>query len=191
MPENSRNPNDTPDQEPETARRGGISFGVLGWITAAAAIIVAIYLGNRGIQMQQTQLADRSDLARLSAQAEHAQLLTDALTSPEAKQVTLAETRQTPQPSGYATYLPAKGALVFMARNLHSLKADKTYELWLMPADGKPPIPAGLFHPDTTGSASVILPSVPSGIQARGFGVTIEDAQGAQTPTLPIVMSGY
>jgi anti-sigma-K factor RskA len=31
---------------------------------------------------------------------------------------------------------------------------------------------------------------LPEGIQAKAFGVTIEDAQGSPTPTLPIVMAG-
>jgi len=35
-----------------------------------------------------------------------------------------------------------------------------------------------------------VLPSLPTGVEAKAFGVTIEDAQGATTPTMPIVMSG-
>lgn len=176
---------------PESRTRAGFGFGWFGWATAVAAIAVAAYLGNRNVQLQQAIVADRSDIVRLSAQADRAQMLTDALTSPEAKQVTLTETKQAALPTGHATYLASKGSLVFVASNLHPLKADKTYELWLLPADGKAPIPAGLFRPDASGSASVILPDVPSGIHAKGFGVTIEDAQGASTPTLPIVMSGF
>jgi anti-sigma-K factor RskA len=70
------------------------------------------------------------------------------------------------------------------------VRANKTYELWLIPANGQAPIPAGLFQPDANGTASVVFPSLPVGIDAKAFGVTVEDAQGAATPTLPIVMSG-
>jgi anti-sigma-K factor RskA len=114
----------------------------------------------------------------------------DALTSPEAKQVTLTETRHPVQPVGHATYVAKSGALIFVARNLRPVPRDKTYELWLIPANGKAPIPAGLFRPDAAGSATVVLPSLPQGVEAKAFGVTIEEAQGSPTPTLPIVMSG-
>lgn len=174
----------------EAHRKGGFGLGWLGWVTALAAIAVAAWFGNRSFELQQQLNSDRSDIAQLTVQADRAQELTDALTSPQAKQVTLTETKQPAQPVGHATYLPSKGALVFVASNLHPVKPNKTYELWLIPANGTAPIPAGLFRPDATGSASVVLPQLPQGVEAKAFGVTIEDAQGSNTPTLPIVMSG-
>jgi hypothetical protein len=36
-----------------------------------------------------------------------------------------------------------------------------------------------------------MMPSLPKGVQAKGFNVTIEDEGGAQTPTKPIIMSGF
>jgi len=62
--------------------------------------------------------------------------------------------------------------------------------LWLIPADGRNPIPAAVFHPDNHGNASVILPGLPPGLPARDFAVTVEDEGGAQTPTLPYVLAG-
>jgi anti-sigma-K factor RskA len=70
------------------------------------------------------------------------------------------------------------------------LTQEWTYELWVIPANGNAPIPAGLFRPDATGSASVVLPELPSGVQAKAFGVTVERAEGSQKPTLPIILSG-
>jgi anti-sigma-K factor RskA len=95
-----------------------------------------------------------------------------------------------PPPQGRVTYVADKGALILLASNLEPLAAYKTYELWLIPADGRDPIPAGTFHPDTRGNASVILPPLPKGIEAKAFGVTIEDDGGSQTPTMPIVLAG-
>lgn len=175
--------------EPVAAERG-IGFGWLGWVTAMVAIAFAGYFGNRSFQLQQQLNSDRADIAQLAAQAARAEELTDALTSPAAKQVTLTESKQPAQPVGHATYLPSKGALIFVASNLHRVPPNKTYELWLIPANGKAPMPAGLFRPDATGSASVVLPQLPPGVEAKAFGVTIEDAQGSNTPTLPIMMSG-
>ena len=169
-------------------RRTGL--GWFGWVTAIAAIAVAFYLGNHSLVLQRQFDEDREQVSRLSAEAARAQDLMEALTSPQAKQVTLTETKQPARPVGHATYLPTRGALVFVASNLRPVPQGKTYELWLIPANGKAPMPAGLFRPDATGSASVVLPPLPEGVEAKAFGVTIEEAQGSATPTLPIVMAG-
>jgi anti-sigma-K factor RskA len=66
----------------------------------------------------------------------------------------------------------------------------KTYELWVIPADGSAPIPAGLFRPDSAGDGSVVLPPIPQGVSAKAFGVTLEDAAGSKTPTAPILLAG-
>jgi Anti-sigma-K factor rskA, C-terminal/Putative zinc-finger len=169
-------------------QRGGL--GWFGWITALAALVVAVYLGVHSLQLQRRLDESRGEIAGLSAQAARAQELMEALTSPAARQVTLTETKRPAQPVGHATYLKKSGALIFIANNLHPVPQNKTYELWLIPANGKAPIPAGLFRPDSSGAASVVLPQLPAGIDAKAFGVTVEPAQGSTTPTLPIVMAG-
>jgi hypothetical protein len=59
----------------------------------------------------------------------------------------------------------------------------------VIPTSGAP-IPAGLFRPDASGSGSVVLPAIPQGVTAKAFGITIENAGGASTPTAPILLSG-
>jgi hypothetical protein len=177
-------------------RRRHKHMGALGWFEwaiTAAALVVACYLGYHDYELQREIDANRGEIAQLAAQAAHAQdlqRLMEALSSPEAKQVTLTETRGFAQPVGHATYLPTSGTLVFVASNLRPVPKNKTYELWLIPANGKAPIPAGLFRPDAKGSASVVMPPLPEGVDARSFGVTVEVAEGTSTPTLPIVMAG-
>ena len=79
----------------------------------------------------------------------------------------------------------------FATSNLEPLQPGKTYELWLIPAAaGGSPIPAGTFRPDERGNASVILPPLPKGVEAKAFGVTVEDEGGAATPTQPIILAG-
>jgi hypothetical protein len=130
---------------------------------------------------------------RLTADAASAQLVMDAMTDRTAKHVMLTKAPTTPTPpvpQGRATYVPEKGTLIFLASNMEPLQPNKVYELWLIPADGRNPIPAGTFHPDDRGDASVILPPLPRRIEAKAFGVTVEDEGGSQTPTLPIIMAG-
>jgi anti-sigma-K factor RskA len=93
-------------------------------------------------------------------------------------------------PEGHALYSAATGRLVFTASNMPTPPVGKAYELWLLPASGKPPIPAGIFTPDLQGNGAVVFPELPSNIQAGGFGVTLENSSGSPTPTSPILISG-
>jgi anti-sigma-K factor RskA len=169
--------------------RRGSGFWI-PWIAAAALAIVAVSLGvqNRALN---DELQDESRLVtNLAAQASRAQQVLEVLTAPSAQRVTLTEGKAPAEPTARATYLPERGGLVLQATNLKPLPDGKTYELWVIPANGKPPVPAGLFRPDTVGTATLVLPPLASGIQAKAFGVTIENASGSDAPTSPIILSG-
>jgi anti-sigma-K factor RskA len=94
-------------------------------------------------------------------------------------------------PEAHVIYLARTGALLFLADHLDPLQSGTTYELWLLPAQaGQPAISAGLFKPDSNGNASVVMPPLPKGVAAKGFGVTVEKEGGSQTPTAPIILAG-
>ena len=151
--------------------------------------IAAISLGVQNKALND-ELNDESNLVKnLAGQASKAQQVLEVLTAPTAQRVTLTEASSRPA-SARATYLPERGGLILLATNLKPLPAGKTYELWVIPANGKAPVPAGVFRPDAVGTAKLVLPPLPPGIAAKAFGVTIEKARGADSPTLPIVLSG-
>lgn len=189
-------------QEGESSTDGeqtpmGRFFGqIFPWIGWGAAAGMAIAAGNLYHQreVQRTRLAAQaSTIEKLSADAAAARQLLETITDSSARQVTLTRSVGEAPPAvplGHATYVAAKGALVFFASNLEPLDSYKTYELWLIPANDRDPIPAGTFKPDTHGNASVILPPLPKGIDAKAFGVTVEDEGGSQTPTMPIMLAG-
>jgi anti-sigma-K factor RskA len=171
------------------AKRRGAGFWV-PWMTAAAMAIVAVSLGVQNKALND-ELNDESNLVKnLAAQASKAQQVLEVLTAPSAQRVTLTEGKAPAQPSARATYLPDRGALILLATNLKPLPEGKAYELWVIPANGKAPVPAGVFHPDSLGTATLVLPPLPAGIAAKAFGVTIEKASGADSPTMPIILSG-
>jgi len=60
----------------------------------------------------------------------------------------------------------------------------------LIPANGNPPIPAGIFHPDAAGEAHLVLPNIPTGVPVKALGVTVENVPGSAAPTLPIILAG-
>jgi anti-sigma-K factor RskA len=174
---------------PAKSSRRGPGFWV-PWVAAAAMGIAAISLGvqNRALN---DELHDQLSLVtNLAGQASRAQQVLEVLTAPTAQRVTLTEGTLPPQPTARATYLPERGGLILLATNLKPLPEGKTYELWVIPANGKASVPAGVFRPDSLGTATLVLPTLPAGIAAKAFGVTIENAGGSTSPTLPIVLSG-
>jgi Anti-sigma-K factor rskA/Putative zinc-finger len=162
---------------------------LLPWAAAIALLIFGGLMHRRTKDLQELLDRDKSQIAMLSAQASRAQQVMDTLTSPSAQHATLTE-KPAAVPTGHATYVPERGALIFIAEHLKQVPGNKTYELWIIPANGSAPIPAGTFRPDANGTASVVLPPIPQGVPAKAFGVTIENEGGAQSPTMPIVLSG-
>lgn len=160
------------------------------WTAAAVLAMVALALGFQ-IERLKRELEQQAGVAaRMSAASARAQEVVEILTSPLAERVVLTAPKTPAEPIGRAVYLPSRGALIFQASHLRSLPASRTYELWIIPANGSAPIPAGLFLPDAAGEASVILPPLPLGIPAKAFGVTVEKQAGSDAPTAPILLSG-
>lgn len=169
----------------------------LPWLAVAALVLLAIGLGyqimrlNGQLRAQSGQLAQltaaNADLTARNAQANE---ILEVMTAPHAQRAVLTAGSSRPVPMGRALYLAESGALIFQGSNLARLPENKTYELWVIPANGHPPMPAGMFRPDAMGYASVMMPPLPKGVMAKAFGVTVEKAGGSDTPTMPIVLSG-
>jgi hypothetical protein len=186
------------DEEDKRARnRPRLAPWVLAWTGWAVAAGCSFVAGLQFHQRQQIQSSMATQQARLddaTKQSAHAQDALATLTAASAMQVALHSTSDlkpgTPAVTALAAYLADKGALVFIATHMDPAPAGKVYELWLLPADGRSSMPAGTFKPDAQGSASVVMPQLPKGVPAKGFGVTIENEGGSDTPTLPIVLAG-
>jgi anti-sigma-K factor RskA len=178
----------------DESRRTGF-WGFAGWATAAALAVAAGLQYRQHIGLQQ-QLADaNAKITTAQTESARAEAAMQALTASGATQVAMhlpasAGSVAAVQPYGQAVYTADTGALVFVASHLDPLAPHKTYELWLLPADKSAPIPAGIFKPDAHGNASVVMPELPKGVAAGGFGVTVEADGGSPVPTSAIVLSG-
>jgi len=161
-----------------------------GWAIAAGLAVTAgnFYRDREGLKS--TIASEAGKMARLTEEASAARQVLDTMNDSTATRVTLQMPKTAPVPQGRTTYVADRGSLIFIASNMQPLTPHKTYELWLIPADGRDPIPAGTFQPDARGNASVIMPNLPKGVPAKAFGITIEDESGATTPTMPIIMAG-
>ena len=162
----------------------------IGWAIAAGLAIASGNFYHESRAMRESNAHFSAELTRRTAEATAAKQLMDTLRDPAATRVTLTRSQETPTPQGRVTYAADTGSLLFTASNLEPLEHNKVYELWLIPANGQAPTPAGVFHPDFHGNATVVLPRLPTGLVARAFGITIEEEDGAQTPTMPIILSG-
>lgn len=178
------------DQNAPTARRRSRWATYTPWVIAVALAIACSVLGYR-VSSLNDALDDESRLvSNLAAKASHAQQLLELLSAPDAQRVALTATKNTPVPIARTVYLAERGALMMEANNLKPAPASKTYELWVIPASGAAPLPAGTFTPNAQGYASVVLPKLSSGVPAKSFGITIENAGGSATPTMPFILSG-
>ncbi|WP_353068638.1 anti-sigma factor [Tunturibacter empetritectus] len=180
------------EEEPQKPGFAGRVLPWVGWAAAAGLAVAAgsLYKERETLRGAVTEQSSRID--HLTADAAAARQVLDAMTDSSAVRVTLnVKGAPPPVPQGRATYVASKGTLIFLATNLEPLQPSKTYELWLIPAGaGQNPIPAGTFRPDARGNASVIMPTLPKGVEAKAFGVTVEEEGGAATPTLPIILVG-
>jgi anti-sigma-K factor RskA len=164
-------------------------WGWLGWAAAAAVVVFALSLWRENSALQRSLASMSSRATESRHELEELRRITAPILAPEAQRVTLVSTKTAPQPQGKAFYLRNRSSLVFLANNLPALPPRKAYELWLIPVSGAP-IPAGVFKPDSHGSASVVNPLLPAAVEAKAFAITVENETGATAPTMPILMMG-
>lgn len=162
----------------------------IGWVLALLFMAAAAGLAHHIAFLRGQLDGAQGNAAQMRVQLQHADQVVAVLTSPQSQHIVMTENRQPPRPVGQVSWLPSQGALVFVAGGLREIAADKTYELWLVPAVGKAPIPAGLFRPDADHGATVVVPPLPAQTEAKRFLVTVEPARGSETPSLPIVLQG-
>ncbi len=163
------------------------------FVPAFAAVVLAafaILLWTNNVRLREQLQNAQTNIADSQAQLTQARIITDALTSPLSQKVTLVSATQKPQPAAHAMYMPKRRAIVLIAQNLAPVAPGKAYELWLLPANGAPPMAAGTFRPQANGSAVMTHTEMAATPEAKGFAITLEDAEGSEKPTSPILLSG-
>jgi anti-sigma-K factor RskA len=164
-------------------------WGIAGWAAAVAMALVAFaFWGQYENSKRQISIMSQAAVEQ-QATLEKASEVVETLTATDAMHVTLIAAKAPPQPQGKAIYLRDRSSLIFMASNMPKLPPQKAYELWLIPKQGAP-IPAGMFKPDTRGSAMVVDPPLPAGVEAKAFAITVEQETGSPVPTSPVLMVG-
>jgi anti-sigma-K factor RskA len=124
---------------------------------------------------------------QLQLQLQDARELADLIESHDTITVTLAQQPGMPTGAAHVTYNSKMGMLMYEGE-IAPAPAAKSYQLWLVPADGKP-ISAGVFNP-VAGQPDHWMMKLPQGIAAKEFAVSLEPAGGMPQPTGPMVLVG-
>jgi hypothetical protein len=179
------------DDEPPAKSFGEKAMPWLGWAIAAGLTVFSVVEFQQSEQLHTTLAAAEADNKKMEVKDAAANELLQTMQDTASVHATLTLTSDAkPLPTGRVIYAADKGSLLFVANNMQPLPASKAYELWLIPSDGSAARPAGVFRPDQHGYASVILPQLPAGVDAKAFGITIEESEGSPIPTLPVIMKG-
>lgn len=165
-----------------------LTFVPIAVSLALAIFSLMLWRANSRLQTKleqaQAQLMDTNEKLR------KAQELVAVLEGPDSQDFTLLPVKTPPQPHIKTLYSPKVGRLVLVAGNLEPLPPNKAYELWLLPANGGAPMPAGTFKPDQKGSAMMDHKMSVAGVDAKGFAITVEAESGSDVPTPPIRFAG-
>jgi anti-sigma-K factor RskA len=158
-------------------------------LVAGALALMVVLLGRQNSELREQIAGMQSDAAVRRVELRRAHEIVSTLTAGDAMRVTLVAAKTPPQPQGKVIYVRDRSSLIFIASNMPAVPEQKAYELWLIPSSGAP-IPAGVFKPDAHGSATLVNPPLPAGVEAKAFAITIEPEAGSTTPTMPIMMQG-
>lgn len=142
-----------------------------GWIAALGA--AAVFLLTNVYWIAQV------DSMRRDAEAREALLA--QIAAPDARYVDLMSA-DGDRAYGRVAWMPGGGAAVLRGEGLPLLPPDRTYQLWLIGADGVP-VSAGVFQSDAQGDALLIFePTTPLN-EVAAIGISSEPAGGSPAPT--------
>jgi anti-sigma-K factor RskA len=149
----------------------------VGALAAAAGIAVAVTLGIQGVDTNRRLERDLQALEQVNV---HNSRMAELLSAPDAK---LVRGEVAGGGTGTVVASPTEGQVLFLAQGLPQLPEDRTYQMWLIGADG--PRPAGLLT-STDGQTDPLLADGFTGREA--VGLTVEPQGGSPRPTTPTVV---
>jgi anti-sigma-K factor RskA len=165
----------------------GLEKAGLTWIAAlaaAAAVIVALWLGTQNRATERELKESRTALQQMVSERDRLDQALSFLNQPETRQVNFGAGKPAP-PRGNFFLNPRLGVLL-IASNLPALPAGRAYELWVIPKGGAPR-PSGTFQAGPRGTAIHILQAPVDG--AVTLAVTVEPDTGSPAPTSAILFS--
>lgn len=154
---------------------------------AAALAIAAFLLWNADRRLDSQLAALRASMQQEQQQLQSARDIASLITAQDTITVQLAPQPAMPHGTAHVMYNAKMGMLMYEGE-IPPAPAAKSYQLWLVPASGKP-ISCGVFNP-VSGQPDHWMTKLPKGIQPKAFAVTLEPSGGMPQPTGPKVLVG-
>ncbi|MGH9683805.1 MAG: anti-sigma factor [Candidatus Acidiferrales bacterium] len=172
------------------AREGGVlsRWWVAVFVPAfAIAAIAAIFLWTQNAKLNRQIEASHAAIQQQQTELDRARAVVNLVEAHDTIVVKLARQPGAPEGSARVLYNAREGTMLYDGQ-LAPAPEGKSYQLWLVPANGKP-ISAGVFNP-AAGRITSLTAQVPPGIAPKAFAVTLEPAGGKPQPTGPMVLVG-
>ena len=153
----------------------------------ATLAIVWIMILNGKISRLQGEISGLHDtLAAQSNSIE--QIIANLPKSPPSNVITVSLKGTDVQPRAHGQLIadPKEQSAVLVISGLPKLKANQTYQVWLI--DGGKPVSAGLLTVDENGQGVVIVTSEESISSFQSLGISVEPKGGSDQPTGDIVV---
>ncbi len=157
---------------PRPARRW--NFAVIALAAACLALAAFSVVSRLAMRHMQTQLA------MLETERDQLRSAVQILSRPETRTVEFGRTENV---AHGRVLVNRHGGLVFVGSQLPQLASNQTFELWLVPASGATPQPAGLFRPNEAGDSVHVSPTAVDARTTKAIAVSIEPRQGSSAPT--------
>lgn len=162
----------------------------VSWVLATAAtalLVLSSLLWKQSDHLQSDVEKLHAEVQTLHKQLDYQRRVADVMEGPNVLNVALRPMPGMPKGDAMVHYNAVKGKLVYDGW-IEPAPSDKSYQLWVVPMDGSP-ISVGVFNPVTEDHSSWIG-SVPEGVQAKAFAITMEPAGGQDQPTGPQILVG-
>lgn len=174
-------------REPERAT----GFFGRWWAAVLVPACVLLLFAAARLRTENSRLAEelgqeRAALQKQQKELDEARHVVDLLEAKDTISVALAS--QPGMPKGDVRVMYNKKMGVAMCDGwVDPAPANKNYQLWLVPMEGKP-ISAGVIA--HSGPINPWMVKLPQGVAAKAFAVTLEPAGGMPQPTGPMVLVG-
>ena len=149
-------------------------------------LFVAARLRNENERLSRELAQEQATLQQQQKQLDEARHAQALLESKDTVSVALAQQPGMPKGDVRVMY-NAKMGMAMCDGWVEPAPANKSYQLWLVPMEGKP-ISAGMI--DRGGPINPWMVKLPEGMPAKAFAVTLEPAGGMPQPTGPMVLVG-
>ena len=152
----------------------------IAWIAIAAGLAFAMVWFGLDNQTKSNEIAvARLQMRQMQERSDELNRALTFLRDPETRPASMKPDANKPRGTYFVN--PRAGVML-IASNLPTLTPGRVYEMWVIPK-GQSPRPAGVFRPDSSGSA-VHLQTGPVDIaNTAAFAITEEPEAGSNAPT--------